>query len=37
MLETYLVVDVEPVVLRAAGDVVSIGGQAHKILLINVT
>jgi hypothetical protein len=37
MLETHLVVNIKTVVLRAAGDVVSIGGQAHKILLINVT
>ncbi len=37
MLETYLVVNIKTVVLRAASDVVSIGGQAHKILLINVS
>jgi hypothetical protein len=37
MLDSHLVVNIKTVILRAAGDVVSIGGQAHKILLINVT
>ena len=31
------VVDVEPVILTAAGDVVSISSQANKVLLIDVT
>ena len=31
-----LVVDIEPVVLRAARDVVPVRGQTHEVLLVNV-
>ena len=31
------VVDVEAVILTATGDVVSVCGQANKVLLVNVT
>ena len=37
LLIPTFVVDVEAVILTAAGDVVSVCGQTHKVLLVNVT
>ena len=37
LLIPTFVVDVEAIILTAAGDVVSVCGQANKVLLVNVT
>ena len=37
LLIPTFVVDVEAVILTATGDVVPVCGQAHEVLLVNVT